>query len=109
MLPHGDWKWKTALGAFTVAAAAAVLWPLPDPPPPPPRPSAPMSSMTEEEPAPEFDEESMLTYTVQDGDTPEEIARLFVIRLDHLLAVNHLPPSGDFEPGRRIWIPPAVE
>jgi hypothetical protein len=45
----------------------------------------------------------MLEYTVQEDDTPESIARLFVIRLDDLMAVNR---SVDFEPGQRIFIPP---
>ncbi len=94
-----DWKWKAALAAFGLVTAAVVFWPLPDPPPPPPPP--PESSLPAEE---AFLTDDMLEYTVQEGDTPESIARLFVIRLDDLMAVNR---SVDFEPGQRIFIPPA--
>ncbi len=92
-----DWKWKAALAALVLVTAAVVFWPLPDPPPPP------ESSLPAEEPVSTDD---MLQYTVQEGDTPEAIARLFVIRLDDLMAANSMPLSGDFEPGQRIFIPP---
>jgi len=71
-----DWKWKAALAAFGLVTAAVVFWPLPDPPPPP------ESSLPAEE---AFLTDDMLEYTVQEGDTPESIARLFVIRLDDLM------------------------
>ncbi len=96
MLPRGDWKWKTALAVFAIAAGGVALWPLPDPPPPPEAPSGKSAP-----------DNNMLIYTIQDGDTAESIARLFVVRLEDLLAVNHVPPSGDFESGQRIQIPPA--
>ncbi|HOO21379.1 MAG TPA: LysM domain-containing protein, partial [Kiritimatiellia bacterium] len=79
-----DWKWKTALAALVLVTAAVVFWPLPDPPPPP------ESSLPAEEPVSTDD---MLQYTVQEGDTPEAIARLFVIRLDDLMAANSMPLS----------------
>lgn len=104
MLPRSHWTWKLALALFAVVAVLVVFWPLPDlPPPPEPRPIA----AEEEDPAPEFAEESMLTYTVQESDTADSIARLFVVRLDDILNVNRIPLGGDVEPGQRIWIPPA--
>lgn len=100
-----DWKWKAALALLVLAAAIVVFWPLPDPPPPPPAPAA---ASTDPIDSP-WNSDDMLQYTVQEGDTPESIARLFVIRLDDLMAANSTPLSGDFEPGQRIVIPPARE
>lgn len=54
-----------------------------------------------------FNDEDMLPYTIQEGDTWLGIARLFVVRRDDLLRVNQ--DDGYEEPaeGRVIWIPPA--
>jgi LysM repeat protein len=57
-------------------------------------------------PAPEG-QEAMLDYTVQDGDTAEGIARLFVVRKDDILRVNNIPAGGDVKPGQQIKIPPS--
>jgi hypothetical protein len=104
VIPLGNWTWKLALALLAIVTVFVVFWPLPDPPPPPePGPIA----AEEEDPAPEFAEESMLTYTVQEGDTAEGIARLFVVPLDDFLSVNRIPLGGDVEPGQRMWIPPA--
>ena len=103
MVPRGNWTWKLALALVAVAAVLVVAWPLPDPPPAP----DPSPAMVEDTaPAQEFDEQSMLHYTVQEGDTADSIARLFVVRLDDVLSVNRIPLGGDVEPGQRIWIPP---
>ena len=53
------------------------------------------------------DQEEMLDYTVQDGDTAEGIARLFVIRKDDILNVNQIPAGSDVKPGQKIKIPPS--
>jgi LysM repeat protein len=64
-----------------------------------------------EAPAPvPFDDpemEAMLDYTVQDGDTAEGIARLFVVRKDDILRVNNIPAGADVRPGQKIKIPPS--
>lgn len=49
----------------------------------------------------------MLPYTVQDGDTAEGIARLFVVRKDDILRVNDIPAGEDVKPGQKIKIPPS--
>jgi len=62
-----------------------------------------------EAPAPvvQEDQESMLDYTVQEGDTAEGIARLFVVRKDDILRVNQIPAGSDVKPGQKIKIPPS--
>ena len=47
----------------------------------------------------------MLQYTVQDGDTVESIARLFVILEEDLRWANRIPEGGEVAPGDSIWIP----
>ena len=100
-----DWKWKIAVLAFLIITAVVIFCPLPDPPPPPPPASvaetAPKAAPKEFPP-----DEDLLRYTIQEGDTAESIARLFVVDLDDLLDLNHIRPSGDFEPGQKILIPP---
>ncbi len=100
MIPPGDWKWKGALLLLAVAAAAVVFVPLPDPPPP----SAPAPAASS---APRPDPETMLCYTVQEGDTAAGIARLFEAPIDEFLRVNDMAPGSDVVPGTRVWIPPA--
>jgi len=53
------------------------------------------------------DQEAMLDYTVQDGDTAEGIARLFVVRKVDILRVNQIPAGSDVKPGQKIKIPPS--
>ena len=53
------------------------------------------------------EQEDMLAYTVQDGDTVESIARLFVVRQEEIRRVNNLVPGQDVTPQQRIRIPPA--
>jgi len=53
------------------------------------------------------DQEAMLDYTVQEGDTAEGIARLFVVRKDDILRVNQIPAGSDVKPGQKIKIPPS--
>ena len=51
------------------------------------------------------DQENMLQYTVQDGDTVESIARLFVVSEQDLRWANHLPEDGEVVAGDRIRVP----
>ncbi len=53
------------------------------------------------------DQGAMLDYTVQEGDTIEGIARLFVVRQDDIRRVNNIPAGTDVTPNQRIRIPPA--
>ena len=56
---------------------------------------------------PAADQADMLEYTVQDGDTVDSIARLFVVRQDEIRRVNNLAPGQEVSPAQRIRIPPA--
>ena len=57
--------------------------------------------------APVAGQDAMLDYTVQDGDTAEGIARLFVVNKDDILSVNGIPAGSDVKPGQKIKIPPS--
>jgi len=78
-------------------------------PAPIPAPVAMSSASASPAPAPVIGEdmEAMLDYTVQDGDTAEGIARLFVVRKDDILRVNQIPAGSDVKPGQKIKIPPS--
>lgn len=52
-------------------------------------------------------QEAMLDYTVQEGDTAEGIARLFVVGKDDILRVNGIAAGADVKPGQKIKIPPS--
>jgi LysM repeat protein len=79
-------------------AAEPAVAPLPAPVPETPAAAAP---------APATSQEGMLDYTVQDGDTAEGIARLFVVRKDDILSVNGIAAGSDVKPGQKIKIPPS--
>jgi len=87
---------KTAEQPKTLEPAVAAL--------PAPVPEAASSAVSA--PAPEG-QEAMLDYTVQEGDTAEGIARLFVVRKDDILRVNNVPAGADVKPGQKIKIPPS--
>ena len=57
--------------------------------------------------APVAGQDAMLDYPVQDGDTAEGIARLFVVNKDDILSVNGIPAGSDVKPGQKIKIPPS--
>ena len=106
----GDWKWNAALVVF-VLFTAFVIW-LPGPQAklaavstaeaPTASPADPASGR----PAPTADErESMLHYTVQEGDTVFSIARLFVVPEEKIRWANQLPEGGEFSPGDKIRVP----
>jgi len=72
--------------------------------------AAPVPAPAPEAAAPETpaaDQADMLEYTVQDGDTVDSIARLFVVRQDEIRRVNNLAPGQEVSPAQRIRIPPA--
>ncbi len=72
--------------------------------------AAPVPAPAPEAAAPETssaDQTDMLEYTVQDGDTVDSIARLFVVRQDEIRRVNNLAPGQEVSPAQRIRIPPA--
>lgn len=82
---------------------------------PAPRPVAPLPAPVKEEVIAattaavvsglDVDQNSLLDYTTQDGDTAESIARLFVVRKEDILAVNNIPFGEDLKPGQKIKIP----
>jgi len=78
--------------------------PLPAPVPAPERISSAAPSAA---PVMMEDQEAMLDYTVQEGDTAEGIARLFVVRKDDILRVNQISAGSDVKPGQKIKIPPS--
>ncbi len=86
------------------AAPAAVSAPAPAPAPE----AAPaVAPAVQEAPVSDLEQEAMLDYTVQEGDTAESIARLFVVRKDDILRVNSVPAGSDVKPGQKIKIPPS--
>lgn len=56
---------------------------------------------------PTASQDAMLDYTVQEGDTAEGIARLFVVNKDDILSVNGISAGADVKPGQKIKIPPS--
>ena len=122
-----DWKWYSALAVFVLFTAFVVWLPGPGtrptaapatpsdnatpsstvaPAPEAPQDASPAPSPAEQAPAP-LDYDDMLQYTVQNGDTVEGIARLFVVSEDDLRRVNRLRFGEEFAPGDRILIPPS--
>ena len=94
-------------------AAAPAVEPLPAPVPeaapavvPPVAPAAPAPAAAPAA-APSPSQDAMLDYTVQDGDTAEGIARLFVVRKADILRVNNIPDGSDVKAGQKIKIPPS--
>ena len=105
----GDWKWYTALAVFVLFTALVVWLPIPHTAPasatPPTSPNG-TANMPSGRPEPTADDrENMLQYTVQDGDTVESIARLFVIAEEEMRWANNVSEGGEFASGDKIWIP----
>ena len=106
----GDWKWYAALAVFALFTAFVICLPGPQAksvtPVAPPAPVASQAELPPGRPEPTADErESMLQYTVQEGDTVSGIARLFVITEEDLRWANNISEGGEFAPGDSIWIP----
>ena len=112
---RNDWKWYAALAVFMIFTAFVVRMPRPPALPAPPgaasgnSPSAqvpdagPPDTHADSATVPDTD---WLDYTVQDGDTIESIAQLFVIRAEDFCAANGLLLGEELSPGRRVRIPP---
>ena len=108
-----DWKWNAALAVFALFAAFVVWWPGPGAGPEVAR-AAPEAEESHDaaaemplvrpEPTP-AENEAMLQYTVQEGDTVAGIARVFVVSEEDLRWANRVPNGGDLTPGRAISIP----
>ena len=112
---RNDWKWYAALVAFMIFTAFVVR--MPRPPALPASPGAasgnsssaqvpdagPPGTHTDSATVPDPD---WLYYTVQEGDTIESIAQLFVIRADDFGAANGLLLGEELTPGRCVRIPP---
>ena len=82
--------------------ADAPVAPLPAPVPevaPAPAPAAAAASGLQD---------AMLDYNVQDGDTVEGIARLFVVSAEEIRKVNGLAAGAEVAPGQKIKIPPSM-
>ena len=70
-------------------------------------PAVAPATVSEAAPASTEGQDDMLPYTVQEGDTAEGIARLFVVRKDDILSVNNIPAGEDVKAGQKIKIPPS--
>ncbi len=88
--------------AASKKAPAVEIAPLPAPVVAAPAPAPVVNTPVVQE-----DQEAMLDYTVQEGDTAEGIARLFVVRKVDILRVNQIPAGSDVKPGQKIKIPPS--
>lgn len=119
VIPAKAAKKEAAQPDAPAAPAEPAVAPLPAPvpeavaaPAPAPTPATPATAAEPAAPAvsaPELavGQEALLDYTVQDGDTAESIARLFVVRKDDILRINSIGPGADVQPGQKIKIPPS--
>ncbi len=92
------------------APVAALPAPVPEAAPAPAAAPAPEAAVAAPAPAvavPAASQDAMLDYTVQEGDTAEGIARLFVVRKDDILRVNNIAAGADVKAGQQIKIPPS--
>jgi LysM repeat protein len=46
-----------------------------------------------------------LDYTVQDGDTLDSIAKLFIVRKEDIMTLNSVTDSSALKPGMKLKIP----
>jgi len=115
---YGDWKWYGALAVFILSTAFVVWGPVPNSKCSSTHISpsvieeisntentniVPVESNDDDIP---YDNDNLLPYIVQEGDTVEFISSLFVISEEDLRRLNHIPDSEDLTPGRTIYIPP---
>ena len=74
---------------------------------------APAASVADAAPAPQPAQPALTTqdqpldYTVQDGDTVENIAKLFIVRKEDIIKLNGMGPDDVVKPGQKIKIPPS--
>ncbi len=89
------------------APVAPLPAPVPEAAPAPAPEAAPAMAPVPAVDVPAVNQDAMLDYTVQEGDTAEGIARLFVVSKDDILSVNGIPAGADVKPGQKIKIPPS--
>ncbi|OQW94636.1 MAG: hypothetical protein BWK77_08895 [Verrucomicrobia bacterium A1] len=78
-------------------APMAPVAPAVEPPPAPaPAPASPMSAA----------QDQPLDYTVQDGDTLDSIAKLFIVRREDIMKLNTISDPASVKPGMKLKIPP---
>lgn len=107
VIPSRDAKAAAPQAATLKADATAGVEPKVDSPATPAAAPASLGPRLVQDEVSAAEQEDMLAYTVQDGDTVETIARLFVVRQEEIRRVNNLAPGQDVTPQQRIRIPPA--
>ena len=99
-----------ASAAAPVAAAAPAAVPMPANPAPitpssvQPAP-APAPAMPAVQPPTPVSQAQPLDYTVQDGDTLDSIAKLFIVRKEDIMTLNGVTDSAALKPGMKLKIP----
>lgn len=58
--------------------------------------------------APEEPDEKPILYTVVQGDTIEEIAKLFIVSRQDIMTLNDLDATAELKPGQKLKIPPSA-
>ena len=53
-------------------------------------------------------QEQPLDYTVQDGDSLDSIAKLFIVRREDLMKLNSITDPAGIKPGMKLKIPPTA-
>lgn len=53
-------------------------------------------------------QDNPIPYTVVEGDTIEEIAKLFIVSKQEIMSLNNLRTNADLKPGQTIKIPPSA-
>lgn len=58
--------------------------------------------------APTLAQDQPIPYTVQDGETIEDVAKIFIVRKEEIMKLNNLQPGETLKPGQTIKIPPSL-
>ena len=101
---------ETAAPAEAVASAKApaqtpAMAPAPVPAPAMAPPSAAPAAPADPKLA---SQEQPLDYTVQDGDSLDSIAKLFIVRREDLMKLNNITDPAGIKPGMKLKIPPTA-
>ena len=92
-------------------ASAALLEPAPPAPPAPAveeAPVAPAAAAASEASAPALSSQSQpMEYPVQEGDTLEDISKIFLVGKDEIMKLNNLQPGEPLKPKQILKIPPS--
>lgn len=65
-------------------------------------------SPAQQDPASSSSQEKPIIYKVMDGDTIDEVAKLFIVSKRELVELNGLAPGEELAAGRKIKIPPSA-